>query len=427
MLKQTKEYLAEAFGITEKEITCVQTSEVACCQTFQKIDAISEYNQAKVLKALQEEQIAARHFSPSTGYGYDDIGRDALERVFTRVFGCEDALVRPQIASGTHAIALVLFGLLLPNDEMLSITGKPYDTLEESIGIRGEAFGSLKQYGISYKQVELTSQGEIDLEMIKQSIHKKTKIVYIQRSRGYSWRESLSIEQIQRAIIEIRKVKQDVIVVVDNCYGEFTDIQEPIQVGADVMAGSLIKNPGGGLAPTGGYIAGTKICIGKIANRLTSPGIGREVGSYAAMYTPFFQGLFLAPHVVAQALKGMVLAAHVYQEQGFTVLPSFDASRNDIIQAIQFKTKEQLIAFCQAIQSASPIDSHVTPEPWDMPGYEAQVIMAAGAFVQGASIELSADAPIKDPYIVYMQGGLTYEHVKLAVMITLKNIIVKEI
>ncbi len=421
MLEKTIQYLSETFSLNEEDILYVQQTEKDCADIFERIDLIAQCNQAKVLKAFQDEQIAARHFSPSTGYGYDDIGRDALERVFARVFGAEDALVRPQIASGTHALSLMLFGLLMPGDEMLSVTGKPYDTLEESIGIRGNAHGSLKQYGITYKQVDLKN-GIIDVEAAKMAVQSNTKLIYFQRSRGYEWRDSLSIEQIQDAIKEIKKVRSDLIFAVDNCYGEFTDILEPVAVGADVMAGSLIKNPGGGLAPTGGYVAGTSACIEKIANRLTSPGIGREVGSYAAMYTPFFQGLFLAPHVVAQTIKGAALAAKVFNNCGCPVLPAFDAKRNDIIQSIQFQSKEQLIAFCQAIQSASPIDSYVVPEPWAMPGYCDEVIMAAGAFIQGSSIELSADAPIKEPYIAYLQGGLTYEHVKLAIMLSLRNV-----
>lgn len=421
MINQTKQFLIDTFQLSEKQIDFVEACEQDCEQTFRRIESIAELNQAKVLKAFQTEQIATRHFAQSTGYGYDDIGRDALERVFANAFGAEDALVRPQIASGTHALSLMLFGLLSPGDEMLSVTSKPYDTLEESIGIRGNAWGSLKSLGVSYEQMEFLPNGAMDIDEIANRITKKTRLVYLQRSRGYSWRNSLTIADIKEVVAIVKKIDPTIYVAVDNCYGEFTDALEPTDVGIDVMAGSLIKNPGGGLAPTGGYIAGRTACIDKIANRLTSPGIGREVGSYAGGYLSYYQGFFLAPHVTAQTIKGATLAARVYEQLGFSVLPSFDVPRNDIIQSIGFDTKEQLISFCQAIQAAAPIDSHVTPEPWAMPGYEDPVIMAAGAFIQGSSIELSADAPIREPYIAYMQGGLTYEHVKLAVLLTLKE------
>ena len=422
MIDENQTFLQTAFHISAEALEQIEKSEQACQDIFRAMDQIGQYNQAKVLKAFQDEKIAARHFAGTTGYGYDDIGRDALDRVFARILGCEDALVRGQIASGTHAIALALFGLLLPGDELLSVTGKPYDTLEESIGIRGDAWGSLADYQVRYRQIELDAQGHMDLPEIEKTISSNTKIVYIQRSRGYSWRDSFSIRDIEKVVQIVKRNYPQVLVVVDNCYGEFTDRQEPTDVGADVIVGSLIKNPGGGLAPSGGYIAGKTACIEKIANRLTSPGIGREVGSYAAGYTSFFQGVFLAPHTTVQAMKGAALAAHVYEQAGFTVLPRFDAKRNDIIQAIRFETKEHLIAFCQAIQAASPVEGYVQPEPWDMPGYDAQVIMAAGTFVQGASIELSADAPIQAPYIAYMQGGLTYEHIRLAILMTLRGI-----
>lgn len=421
MIDENQIFLQEMFGVSAEEIAAIEESERACKDAFAYIDSICQHNQAKVLKAFQDEHIAARHFAATTGYGYDDVGRDALDRVFARIFGCEDALVRGQIASGTHALALALFGLLLPGDEMLSVTGKPYDTLEESIGIRGNAWGSLADYHIDYRQIELDEQGNMDVLALENAISEKTKMVYIQRSRGYSWRESFSIDDIATVVQAVKRKYPAIYVVVDNCYGEFTDRQEPSNAGADIIVGSLIKNPGGGIAPSGGYVAGKTECIEKIANRLTSPGIGREVGSYAAGYTSFFQGIFLAPHTTAQALKGAALASHVYEKAGFTVLPKFDAKRNDIIQAIQFRDKERLIAFCQAIQAASPVDGYVVPEPWAMPGYDAQVIMAAGTFVQGASIELSADAPIQEPYIAYMQGGLTYEHVRLAILLTLRE------
>ncbi|MGI6192931.1 MAG: aminotransferase class I/II-fold pyridoxal phosphate-dependent enzyme, partial [Christensenellales bacterium] len=374
------------------------------------------FNQYKVLSAFQSERIALRHFNPTTGYGYDDDGRDALDRVFARCMGAEDALVRPQIVSGTHALALMLFGVLRPGDELLSITGKPYDTLETTIGISGDSLSSLKAMGVAYSQVELGEDGGIDVKASINAIHEKTKVVHIQRSRGYAWRRALTVAEIGRGIAAIKAAKPHVIVTVDNCYGEFTTTEEPVAAGADLMAGSLIKNPGGGIAPTGGYIAGRKDLIELVAERLTVPGIGREVGSYAASYAPFYQGLFLAPHVVAGTLKGATLAARVFEKLGFDVLPRWNESREDIIQAVRFFKPEPLIAFCRSIQKASPVDSFVVPEPWDMPGYQCQVIMAAGAFVQGSSIELSADAPIAPPYTAYMQGGLTYEHVKLAVM-----------
>lgn len=418
MLEQTKDFLQSAYGISLKAIEFVLQCQQDLAGAYELIDEIELHNQAKVLRAFQQKQIAPRHLMPSTGYGYDDVGRDALESVFVDAFGCEDALVRPHIVSGTHAIALSLFGLLLPGDEMLSITGKPYDTLEESIGIRGgKVHGSLTDLGVGYEQVELTKTGEIDISAVLAAMTPCTKVVYLQRSRGYAWRESLSVAQIEDAVTAVKCAHPDVLVVVDNCYGEFTDTREPSEGGADVIAGSLIKNPGGGLAPTGAYIAGRRACIEKIAGRLTTPGIGREVGSYAAGYTSFFQGFFLAPHVTAQAVKGAVLCAKIFEELGMQTLPASTAKRNDIIQAIRFDDEERLIRFCRSIQKAAPVDSHVVPEPWDMPGYAHPVIMAAGAFVQGASIELSADAPIVAPYIAYMQGGLTFDHVALALML----------
>lgn len=422
MLDISKQFLSEKYGVSPEIAQEVSNAELTCTSAFSRVQEICEFNQAKVLHALQAEQVAVRHFSGTTGYGYDDIGRDTLERVFARAFGCEDALVRPQISSGTHALALSLFGLLMPGDQMLSITGKPYDTLEECIGLSGEAWGSLKSYGIEYGQVELLSKGGIDISAVLSAIQNNTRMVYIQRSRGYAWRDSLSIDEIELVCLAVRKIRPDMQIVVDNCYGEFTDTREPVQVGADVIVGSLIKNPGGGIAPTGAYLAGTKRCIEKIANRLTSPGIGREVGSWASGYATFFQGFFMAPHVVAQAIKGAILAAKIFADRGFRVMPLHNQPRNDIIQAINFDSSDQLTAFCQSIQAASPVDSHVTPYPWDMPGYQHQVIMAAGAFVQGASIELSADAPIVEPYVAYLQGGLTYEHVKIAIMIALSKL-----
>lgn len=423
MLSETYSYLQEQFGISRPVLSFVERAQAELTAQFASIDAIGELNQYKVINALQKNKIALRHFSPSTGYGYDDIGRDALDAVFAQAFVAEDALVRPQLASGTHAIAMCLFGLLLPGNEMLSITGKPYDTLEEAIGISGDEWGSLKAYNIGYSKVDLRLDGHIDIERVIAALKPNTLVIYIQRSRGYEWRRSLTVAEIGDAIRTFKAFRPDLIVVVDNCYGEFTGINEPCEFGADVMAGSLIKNPGGGLAPTGGYIAGKRDCIARIANRLTSPGIGREVGSYAASYAPFFQGLFLAPHVVSESLKGAVLCARVFNDLGFSVLPHSEDSRDDIIQAIRFDDEKCLISFCQSIQKAAPIDSHVVPFPWDMPGYQHQVIMAAGAFVQGASIELSADAPMKPPYIAYMQGGLTFDHVKLGILIALQDMI----
>jgi cystathionine beta-lyase family protein involved in aluminum resistance len=405
----------QTLGINPQVLSWIEEAEEEVRPSFRAAEKIREYNQLKVLSALQQEGVALRHFAPTTGYGYDDIGRDALDRVFARALGTEDALVRPQFASGTHALTTMLFGLLMPGDEMLAATGKPYDTLEEAIGITGNAPGSLKAYGVSYAQVDLLESGNFDREGILKAIGPNTKVLYIQRSRGYAWRKALTIGDIADLIRAVKKEHPQIIVAVDNCYGEFIDLQEPGQVGADVMAGSLIKNPGGGIAPTGGYIAGRSELIERIAQRLTSPGIGREVGSYAASYAPFYQGLFLAPSVVCECVKGTLLCARVFEKLGFKVLPSSAEKREDIIQSICFNDEKMLVAFCQSIQKASPVDSMAVPYPWDMPGYQHQVIMAAGAFVQGSSIELSADAPIKPPYIAYMQGGLTYDHVKIGV------------
>lgn len=420
MLEETIFFLEQKYDIKRSIIEEVDKAEKDCAEVFAHIDSIAFHNQAKVLDAFQKERIAAQHFAQTNGYGYDDIGRDALDRVFARIFSTEDALVRPHIASGTHALSLALHGLLKPGDEMLCVSGKPYDTLEDTIGLNGESWGSLAHYGISYCQVELNEDDDFDIAAILESIRPQTRMVYLQRSRGYSWRRSLSIAQIKKMCDAVKAKHRDILIMADNCYGEFSETLEPPDVGVDVIAGSLIKNPGGGLAATGAYIAGDKRSIEKIASRLTSAGIGREVGSYAGGYRNYYQGIFLAPHVTAQAQKGAVLAARIYERRGFTVLPQYDELRSDIIQSLRFDTEEQLIHFCQAIQAASPIESHVKPEPWAMPGYSDPVIMAAGAFVQGASIELSADAPIREPYIAYMQGGLTYEHVKMALLMSLQ-------
>ena len=395
-------------------------------ERFEEIDKRAEYNQLKVLKALQDNQVSEACLLGTTGYGYNDMGRDTLEMVYASVFHTEDALVRPQITCGTHALALALMSNLRPGDELLSPVGKPYDTLEEVIGIRNSK-GSLREYGISYKQVDLLEDGSFDFDNIAKAINKKTKLVTIQRSKGYQTRPTLSVARIGELIAFIKNIKPDVICMVDNCYGEFVEEIEPSDVGADMVVGSLIKNPGGGLAPIGGYIAGKKECVENAAYRLTSPGLGKEVGASLGILSSFYQGLFLAPTVTAGALKGAVFAANVYEKLGFGVVPNGSESRHDIIQAVTFGHPEGVIAFCQGIQAASPIDSHVTPEPWDMPGYDAQVIMAAGAFVSGSSIELSADGPIKPPYAVYFQGGLTWQHAKFGILKSLQSLVDKGI
>lgn len=410
--------LYDDMGIPQKVAKFVQEAHEGIKAMFEPIDELREYHQARILKFMGQYQVSQRHFYPSTGYGYGDEGRDTLDKLYAAVFGGEDALVRPHWVSGTHVISDCLFALTRPGDVILSITGKPYDTLEQVIGMGNDpSDGSLAEWGVGYKQVDLTPQGDIDIPTVLSLLDDpRIKLVLIQRSRGYSLRPSLSVKQIQKALRDIKSKRSDVFVVVDNCYGEFTEELEPCHVGADIAVGSLIKNPGGGLAPTGGYAVGTSRAIEKLSYRLTYPGTGREVGSYAASYTPFYQGLFLAPHVVGEALKGAMLMAKAFEKLGYETSPRWDEVRYDIIQAIHLRSAEELIAFCQAIQSASPVDSHVLPYPWDMPGYRHQVIMAAGTFVQGASIELSADAPLKPPYVVYLQGGLTYEHVKLALM-----------
>ncbi len=388
---------------------------------FDGIDQIAEYNQLKVLGAMQKHRVSAEHFNPSSGYGYDDAGRDTLEKVYASVFHTEAALVRPQIVSGTHALAVALFGILRPGDELLSIGGKPYDTMEEVIGIRN-CPGSLKDFGVTYAQAELFSDGSFDYDEIEDLLNEKTKMILIQRSKGYQTRPSFSVNQIGEAIAFIREKKPEAVIMVDNCYGEFVDVIEPSDVGADLVVGSLIKNPGGGLAEAGGYIAGRKDLIRLCSYRLTAPGIGNEVGANLGVLKNFYQGLFLAPVVVASALKGAIFAASLYEKLGFRVVPAADEERNDIIQAIEFGSPEGVIAFCKGIQSAAPVDSYVTPEGGDMPGYEAPVIMAAGAFVQGSSIELSADGPLTEPYAVYFQGGLTWQHAKYGILRSLQEV-----
>lgn len=396
----------------------IEKAEKRCQPIFERIDSIALLNTEKVLKAFQKHEVASRHFAPTTGYGYDDVGRDTLERIFADLFEAGAAIVRPQIASGTHALSMCLFGLLRPGDELLYASGAPYDTLEDVIGVRGCPAGSLREMGVSYSQAEMTDK--LNLSAIRAAMKPNTRVVAVQRSRGYSSRPSLMPEDIAPLAEMLKRDFPNAFLMVDNCYGEFVCEKEPTQYGADVCVGSLIKNPGGGLAPTGGYIVGREELIERISYRLTAPGIGREVGSYAGSYQPFYQGLFLAPHVVAQAVKTATLAAAVFELLGMKSTPAVDASRSDIIQALELGTPERLIAFCQGIQMASPIDSMALPEPWDMPGYQHQVIMAAGTFVSGASIELSADAPMREPYTAFLQGGLTYSHGKLALTRTLE-------
>lgn len=425
-MNQELKAMYEKMGISPE--VCQFTDDILedLRERFSVIDETAEYNQLKVLRAMQEHQVSEACLLGTTGYGYNDLGRDTLEEVYASVFHTESALVRPQITCGTHALALALMSNLRPGDELLSPVGKPYDTLEEVIGIRPSK-GSLKEYGISYRQVDLLPEGSFDYDKIKENINEKTRLVTIQRSKGYQTRPTLSVKRIGELIAFIKGIKPDVICMVDNCYGEFVEKCEPSDVGADMVVGSLIKNPGGGLAPIGGYIAGKKECVENAAYRLTSPGLGKEVGASLGILSAFYQGLFLAPTVTASALKGAIFAANVYERLGYHVVPDSTESRHDIIQAVEFGTPEGVIAFCQGIQAAAPIDSHVTPEPWDMPGYDAQVIMAAGAFVSGSSIELSADGPIKPPYAVYFQGGLTWQHAKFGIMKSLQMLLDKGI
>ncbi|MEE1115224.1 MAG: methionine gamma-lyase family protein [Eubacterium sp.] len=412
----------EQMGISEKVLRFGEETWESLENRFRLIDETAEYNQMKVLHAMQENHVSEACLYPSTGYGYNDLGRDTLEKVFASTFGTEDALVRPLIACGTHALGVALAANLRPGDELLSPVGKPYDTLEEVIGIRPSR-GSLAEYGITYRQVDLLPDGEFDYEGIRAALNEKTKLVTIQRSKGYQTRKTLSVKRIGELIRFIKEIRPDVICMVDNCYGEFVERIEPTQVGADLMVGSLIKNPGGGLAPIGGYIVGKKEYVENAAFRLTTPGLGKEVGATLGLNTSFFQGFFLAPTVTASALKGAIFAANIYEKLGFAVVPDSVESRHDIIQAVTFGKPEGVIAFCQGIQAAAPVDSYVTPEPWPMPGYDSDVIMAAGAFVQGSSIELSADGPIKPPYAVYFQGGLTWAHAKLGIMMSLQKIV----
>ncbi|MFB5281637.1 aminotransferase class I/II-fold pyridoxal phosphate-dependent enzyme [Peribacillus sp. Hz7] len=405
----------------------VKEIEAMIAPLHKKIEERIEENQFRVLRSFQAHRVSDSHFIPSTGYGYDDVGRDTLELIYADVFGGEAGLVRPQIISGTHAISTALFGILRPGDELLYITGKPYDTLEEIVGIRGTGVGSLRDFHIDYNMVSLTAEGAIDFEAVKQSIKPNTKMIGIQRSKGYATRPSFTIEEIEAAIAFVKEINPNIVVFVDNCYGEFVETKEPCHVGADLMAGSLIKNPGGGIVKTGGYIVGKKELVEACAYRLTSPGIGAEAGASLYSLQEMYQGFFLAPHVVGQALKGAMFTAAFLERLGMNTSPKWNAKRTDLIQSVQFDDKDKMVAFCQAIQFASPINSHVTPYPAYMPGYEDDVIMAAGTFIQGASIELTADGPTRAPFVAYVQGGLTYAHVKMAVLTAVDNLLSKKL
>ena len=416
------EQMYKSLGVSPQVYQFGEKTLEALKERFQAIDRMAEYNQGKVLLAMQENKISAACFAATTGYGYDDVGREKLEKVYAHVFHTEAALVRPQITCGTHALAVALSANLLPGDELLSPAGGPYDTLEEVIGIR-ESPCSLKEYGVSYRQVDLLPDGGFDYPRIREAITEKTKLITIQRSKGYATRPSFSVAQIGELIAFCKEIKPDVTVMVDNCYGEFVEAQEPSDVGADMIVGSLIKNPGGGLAPIGGYICGTEKCVSRCAYRLSAPGLGQEVGANLGLLPALYQGFFLAPTVVAGALKGAIFAANLYEQLGYRVIPTGAEDRHDIIQAVELGSPEAMLAFCEGIQAAAPVDSYATPVPWDMPGYDAQVVMAAGAFVQGSSIELSADGPIRPPYAVYFQGGLTWYHAKLGILMSLQKLV----
>ncbi|MCM0648501.1 methionine gamma-lyase family protein [Clostridium swellfunianum] len=425
MLDITAQFLKNKYRINDNVLDLYERALEDIKGQFEYYDKIREYNQLKVLNALQEERISDSHFTNSSGYGYGDIGRDALDRVYARIFNCESALVRPHFVNGTHAIGAALFGNLRPGDTMLSVCGTPYDTLHNIIGInKNTNIGSLREYGVKYKQIDLID-GKIDFESIRTEleIDKTIKLVHIQRSTGYGWRKSLLISEVEDIISFVKTINPEVISFVDNCYGEFIDKVEPTDVGADLIAGSLIKNIGGGIAPTGGYVAGKSQYVNQASYRLTIPGIGGECGSTFGIMRLLYQGLFFAPHVSIEAVKGAIFCSRIMELAGFEVLPKFDDKRSDIIQSVKFNDKIKMINFCKGIQAGSPVDSFVQCEPWDMPGYEDQVIMAAGAFIQGASIELSADAPIREPYIAYLQGGLTFDHAKTGILIALSKIL----
>ncbi|NLK94132.1 MAG: methionine gamma-lyase family protein [Clostridiales bacterium] len=428
MLEKTISLLKERYNFTDETLSLYEKALNDCEDQFREFNEIREFNQMKVLNAFQEERISDTHFSNTSGYGYDDIGRDSLDKVYAKIFNAEAALVRPHFVNGTHAIGAALMGNLRPGDKILCITGKPYDTLLNVIGINcDDNIGSLKEYGVDNEVIELSKTGRIDIDKTKESLKdSKIKIIHMQRSTGYGWRKAFSVNELEEAIKEIKKIRPDVNVFVDNCYGEFIDTIEPTDVGADLIAGSLIKNIGGGLAPAGGYIVGKRKLVEQASYRLTVPGIGAECGATFGLMKSMFQGLFLAPHVAIEAVKGAVFCARIMELAGFEVLPKYNDKRSDIIQAIKFGNKENLINFIKGIQYAAPIDSFVECEPWAMPGYKDEVIMAAGAFIQGSSIELSADAPIREPYIAYMQGGLTFDHSKIGVLIALNNVLTKK-
>ena len=422
MEQRTALFLQKEFDIEPRVLALTEECEKELDREFARIDEIRSFNQYKVLKAFQEHRISDTHFHWNTGYGYDDQGREAIEKVYSSVFHSEDSLVRTNIVNGTHALSLTLSGLLLPGDEIIYTSGGPYDTLEEVIGVRGSGMGSLKEFGIKYKQVELTEDGHLDLEAIRSAITDKTRMCCVQRSTGYSWRRSIPIEEIREWASMIHGIRKDIICMADNCYGEFMDYEEPTDAGCDIMAGSLIKNPGGGIALSGGYVTGRKDLVERISYRLTCPGIGRECGLTYGQTRTMLQGLFLAPNVVSGAVKGAALLGHVYKKLGYEVSPEPGDYRSDIIQSVKLGSPEAVIAFCEGVQMAAPVDSFVSPEPWDMPGYEDPVVMAAGAFIQGSSIELSSDAPIRPPYIVYFQGGLTYDHSRFGVIMSLDRL-----
>lgn len=423
--KDIKDYLEKEFNIDPDVVDFVEGVEAKIHQSLEALDLMGELHQYRVVKAMQRAGLSDRHFAVATGYGYDDIGREILEKIYADVFGAEDALVRPHISSGTHAISLALYGVLRPGDQLLAISGSPYDTIRAVIGLaeKNQGEGTLRDFGVTYDQIELLENGAFDEGAILKALTPKTKMIYLQRSTGYSWRKALTMDAIKKIIPKIRKLKHNVIIFVDNCYGEFLDSVEPVAIGADLMAGSLIKNPGGGLAPTGGYVAGRSDLVHLAACRLAAPGVARETGATLGINRTFLQGLFLAPTVVAQALKTAVLLGACYKRLGFAICPDETDYRSDIIQSVRLGTPEGVKIFCKAIQEAAPVDSHVTPEPWAMPGYADPIIMAAGAFIQGSSIELSADAPMREPYIVYFQGGLTHYHGKLGLLLSLQRLL----
>lgn len=426
MNQYIKDILYKKFEINSEIVDYVENKEVLILDKFQSIDDIKEFNQYKVISAMQECRLSSTDFHWTSGYGYGDVGRDKAEQVYSKVFNTEDALVRPTIVSGTHAITLALSALLKPGDELLYITGTPYDTLLKVIGLQGDKTGTLMDYGIDYNEIPLVDN-KIQLEKVKESITPKTKVIGIQRSTGYSDRRALTVDEIEEAVISIREYNKDLIIFVDNCYGEFLEMKEPTDVGVDIMAGSLIKNPGGGIALSGGYIVGKKDLIERVANRSTAPGIGKECGLTFGTTRTTLQGLFLAPHIVSEAVKGALLVAVVYSNLGFRVIPALNDKRSDIIQGVELLSGERVVEFCKGIQSASAVDSYISPEPWEMPGYEDKVVMAAGGFIEGSSIELSADGPMREPYFAYYQGGLTYEHCKLGVLKSMNNLYSKNL